>query len=182
MEIHLIRHSPVNLASGICYGQSDVDLKTDYLSIFQSIELDTDYDSIFSSPLQRCTLMADFFQPYYKTDDRLMEMNFGDWELKKWDEIPKDEIHPWYQNFIETPAKNGESLLDLKKRVDEFIDEISVQNTDDKILIFTHAGVIRLFIQRVLNLDLNEIFKIKIEHNKRTILKFNPDELLNINL
>jgi alpha-ribazole phosphatase len=30
----------------------------------------------------------------HKQDDRLMEMNFGDWEMKNWDVIDSDELNP----------------------------------------------------------------------------------------
>jgi alpha-ribazole phosphatase len=26
----------------------------------------------------------------------LMEMNFGDWEMKNWDVIDSDELNPWW--------------------------------------------------------------------------------------
>jgi alpha-ribazole phosphatase len=61
---------------------------------FQSLNLDEDFDLVISSPSQRCCLLAEYFKFDYKTDERLREMNFGNWELKKWTEIPKKKLIP----------------------------------------------------------------------------------------
>jgi alpha-ribazole phosphatase len=38
--------------------------------------------------------LAEYFKLDYKTDERLREMNFGNWELKKWTEIPEKKLIP----------------------------------------------------------------------------------------
>lgn len=171
MEIHLIRHTSVKIEAGICYGQSNLELDDDYLNDFQKISIDKDYDAIYSSPLKRCTQLANYFQFDYQTDDRLMEMNFGDWEQKNWDDIPKEEIQIWYDNYIETKAKNGESLLDLNERVNDFLQEIQSKHQNQKILIISHAGVIRCFQHLILNQSWEEIFETPIQFGQKIILK-----------
>ena len=42
-----------------------------------------------------------------------MEMNFGDWEMKNWDDIPLEELNPWMQDFVNVRVSNGESFTDL---------------------------------------------------------------------
>jgi alpha-ribazole phosphatase len=33
------------------------------------------------------------------TDERLLEYNFGDWEMKRWGDIDEVELDPWMQDL-----------------------------------------------------------------------------------
>ena len=91
MIITLIRHTSVAVSPGICYGNSDVDVSPSFekeakqvLSKLQHIP----FDAVYSSPLSRCRKQAcycGFTEPII--DTRLLELNFGDWEMKAWSEI-----------------------------------------------------------------------------------------------
>ena len=95
MEIHIIRHIEPAIEKGICYGQTDVLLHDGYEKTHKQIakNIDTDFSQIYSSPLLRCKLLAQEISKDIIYDVRLMEVNFGDWEMKKWDEINKQEIN-----------------------------------------------------------------------------------------
>jgi alpha-ribazole phosphatase len=87
MEVYLVRHTETVCPKGICYGQSDVSIIEPYavFSVYNEAIASRCY--IFS-PLQRCTLLANYIKENLgcisiKQDDRLMEMNFGDWENEK---------------------------------------------------------------------------------------------------
>ena len=81
---------------------------------------------VFSSPLQRCRLLAEKL-PHEKLQiaDDLMEINFGDWELKYWDEIPINDSLKWTEDFINTAPPNGENLLSMQKRTLLFLKKYS---------------------------------------------------------
>lgn len=171
MEIHLVRHPKVEIASGICYGQSDIQLSDEGLKMIHSISLDSDYDVIYTSPLTRCTIISVQLNLNSKPDSRLMEVNFGDWELKDWNEIPTDEINPWYNDYINVNPPNGESLIDLINRVNDFRIELVEKHQHQKILIITHAGVIRTFFHLLLEVPLNQIFQFEPAYSKVTQFK-----------
>lgn len=184
MEIHLIRHTAVENPDHLCYGFAEMPLRNDFNEDFKSIQIDKDFDLIISSPSQRCQLLAKYFKFNYQIDERIKEMNFGDWELKKWIEIPEEEIDPWYEDFIHVKAKNGENLLKMQTRVSEFWNElISIENIN-KVLIVTHAGVIRLILQSVLKFPLGNMFNIQIGYGKRTVIEVRGDliSIKNINI
>ena len=82
---------------------------------------------LYSSPLQRCVLLANYIKENSKInsiqeDSRLLEMNFGDWEMKNWDVIPPDDFTPWMNDFVNVRVPNGESFVDLHDRVNDFLD------------------------------------------------------------
>ncbi|MCT2406743.1 alpha-ribazole phosphatase [Chryseobacterium antibioticum] len=173
MEIHLIRHTAVENPEHLCYGFSDIPLRNDFAEDFKALNFDENFDLIISSPSQRCTLLADYFKLNYKTDERLREMNFGDWEMTKWTDIPEEEITPWYHDFVNTKASGGENLLEMQSRVLNFWNELTAEKFTDKVLIITHAGVIRLIIQSILEFPLENIFKIQIDYGKKVIIQMN---------
>ena len=183
MEIHFIRHTAVHNPENRCYGKSDISLSDTYLEDFGRMQLDTDYDCIVSSPSKRCTKIAEHFKLEYKVDERIMELNFGDWEGKKWTEIPNDEIDPWYEDFVFHPTKNGESLYDLHLRVKDFISSLK-EEKHEKVLVISHAGVIRCAVQLVLEFPLKNIFLVDCQFGKKTIIAYQEfgAKLIGINL
>lgn len=170
MEIHLIRHTAVENPDHLCYGFAEIPLRKDFEEDLKDVEIDKDFDLIISSPSQRCLSLAKYFQLNYETDERIREMNFGDWELKKWAEIPEGEINPWYEDFITIKTKNGESLLEMQTRVSEFWNELISKENINKVLIITHAGVMRLIIQAILQFPLENMFSIQIDYGKRAVI------------
>ncbi len=98
-----------------------------------------------------------------------MELNFGIWEMQKWDEINDERLDTWMNNYIEYRCPKGESLLDMKLRVDDFIKDIKLKNRD--LTIVTHGGVIRLFYHLINKVPLDKIFNLKIEYGD--VHKFN---------
>lgn len=173
MEIHLIRHTAVENPENLCYGFAEIPLRSDFAEGLKAVDLDRDFDLVVSSPSQRCALLAEYFKLDYTTDERLREMNFGDWELKKWTAIPEKEISPWYDDFVNIKATGGENLIEMKARVMDFWKELTAAEKADKILIITHAGVIRLVVQSILEFPLENLFKIQISYGKKVIIHFN---------
>lgn len=172
MEIYLVRHTETVCAKGICYGQADVSLMQPYQEQFQEIKKQLPEEAFFySSPLERCTILADFLSTSnFTTDKRLMEMDFGSWELKSWDEIPKDEMDPWMNDFVNVKVPEGESFEIMNNRVLSFIDE-KLTEVSKPIVIVTHAGVIRSFLCKQMNLPLKEAFSNKVDFGQ--VIKIN---------
>lgn len=173
MEIHVIRHTAVENPENLCYGFAEMPLRKDFTEDFKMLEIDKHYDVIVSSPSQRCRLLADYFKFDYQTDERLREMNFGNWEMKKWTDISEEEINPWYQDFVSVKASGGENLLEMQTRVLSFWNEFIQRKDLEKALIVTHAGVIRLILQAVLQFPLENMFTIQIDYGRKVIIHVN---------
>ncbi|KAB1229606.1 histidine phosphatase family protein [Chryseobacterium viscerum] len=175
MEIHLIRHTAVENPENRCYGFAEIPLRKEYAQDFKDINLNNDYGFVISSPSQRCHFLADYFRLNYIIDERLREMNFGNWELQKWTDIPEKEINPWYKDFINVKASEGENLLEMQVRVLSFWKEFTQKKDIKKVLVITHAGVIRLILQAVLQFPLENMFTIQIDYGKKVIIDVNED-------
>lgn len=169
MEIYLVRHTETICKKGICYGQSDVAIAEPFDLVFENIISQLPEEAlIFSSPLKRCVILAKHIQNKIKTisyqeDDRLKEMNFGNWELKNWNDILPEQLNPWMEDFVNIPASNGESFIELHKRVGEFLSSQISKEINKPVIIISHAGVIRSMICHQSLLPLKEAFTNKVD-------------------
>lgn len=168
MEIYLVRHTETTCEKGICYGQSDVNIAEPFAAIFDRIISELPAEAIiFSSPLKRCSILAKHIQNNikiisYQEDDRLKEMNFGDWELKNWNEIPPEELNPWMEDFVNIKVSNGESFIELHQRVGEFLSD-KISETKHPVVIVAHAGIIRSILCHQSSLPLKDAFENKVD-------------------
>lgn len=150
--LYLIRHTAVSVSKNICYGQSNVPLSATFEGEAEAIRLQVSgisMQKIYSSPLSRCTQLATllFGENSFKCDDRLQEMNFGDWEMQDWDDIHHSTTgKKWFDNFTTHCCPNGESFEQMTNRVREFYYEIAAESKNKNIAICTHAGVLRSFM------------------------------------
>jgi alpha-ribazole phosphatase len=148
MQFTLIRHTSVAVSSGVCYGQSDVPVSASFYNeaeiVFGKLQNNV-FDVVYTSPLSRCTVLAHHCGfSAAQTDSRLMELHFGNWEMKKWDEIDDPHLSFWFDNWQTAPTSNGESFQQLIERVRHFTLDIKKQYPDNtRIALITHAGVIR---------------------------------------
>lgn len=168
MEVYVIRHTPVAIGNDTCYGQSNVALADTFLQDTEHYkkELPKDFDIVYCSPLNRCKELARALQfENIVEEDALMEMNFGDWENKKWNDLNQTVLNNWMTNFVKVKTPNGENLVELFERVKLFADSLRKQE-HKKVLLITHAGVIRCLWAYMLNIPLRNIFKIPVEHNE----------------
>jgi alpha-ribazole phosphatase len=73
-------------------------------------------------------------------DKRLLEMNFGEWEMQRYDEITDPRIQAWYDDYYNLPATGGESFADQRRRLEDFFEELKQQDYQT-VAIFAHGGI-----------------------------------------
>lgn len=148
MKLWLARHAQPLIASGVCYGVTDVtadELATQVAAEALAQELPVGI-AVISSPLQRCEQLAQRLQAQrpdlsFSTDARLREMDFGRWEGQRWVDIPKSEYDAWTTCFGSYRFGGNESVSEFMRRVAQVWDEVHAAGQD--ALWITHAGVIR---------------------------------------
>jgi alpha-ribazole phosphatase len=173
MTVYLLRHTETTLPSSICFGQTDVALSATFpveARKIKKVVSELNIQACYSSPLVRCKQLAESIfkdQNLIKVDNRLMELNFGEWEMKKWEQIDKGEIEQWSTDFVKIACPGGESYLQLQKRVMAFWKELQ-KSAQQTVLVVTHAGVIRALLSTLLEIPLERSFSITIEQGKLT--------------
>ncbi|MBU2950047.1 alpha-ribazole phosphatase [Tamlana agarivorans] len=167
MEIYLIRHTTPAVEKGICYGQTDLDLvenhEEEFAAILSKLPKEKEF-RVISSPLKRCTSLAETFSETATLEPRLKELNFGDWEMQAWNDIPEEAMAPWMTDFVNVAVPNGESYVQLASRVQAYFEDLAHSNNPKDHIIVCHAGPMRAFLAHVLDIPLKDSFKIKIQY------------------
>ncbi len=192
MQIYLIRHTTPEINQDVCYGQADIELANSFEiekdKILATINPVLPFDAVYSSPLKRCIDLANYLPGVDPViDQRLLELNFGNWELTRWDEIDRQEFDFWANDFVARSPPNGESLESLYQRTESFI-EYLLNQTSERIAVVTHAGVIRCFRAYITTMPLANVFSLDIDYGdiffvtlagdikQSTIKKFNQTD------
>ena len=146
MELILVRHTSVAVAKGTCYGWTDVALSDTFeqeATLTRTALLAyAPFDAAYSSPLSRATRLASFCGFENATiDPRLREMNMGDWEMQRFDEITDENLQRWYADYMNVRTTNGEGFPDIYARVSSFLNMLKTQ-THRRVVVFAHGGVL----------------------------------------
>ena len=167
MEIYLIRHTTPAVEAGTCYGQADLDVTETFEQEASVIlkHLPPHIEQVYSSPLQRCSKLADFLFPEHniKHHHDLKEISCGEWELQKWDAIPQEVLMPWMNDYVNVRIPQGESYLDLYDRVVNCFTTIAQQSLPAAIV--SHGGVMRSILSYITQTPLEKSFDVfKLEY------------------
>lgn len=145
MKLTLVRHTSVDVPRGVCYGQSDVGLRSSFPEEAAKVKAALDgrlFDKVFTSPLSRCTRLAEACgYPDAVRDDRLKELDFGEWEMKCYDEITDPRLQEWYADYFNVRATGGESFADQNLRLKSFLNDL-LKKPYDNVAIFAHGGIL----------------------------------------
>ena len=158
MLVYFIRHTSVDVPKGVCYGQTDVALRKTFPEEAADVKArleGVNFDKVFTSPLSRCRKLAAFCgYDDAEPDKRLLEMNFGEWEMQEYDKITDPHIQVWYQDYYNVRATGGESFADQRDRLLSFINDLKMQPYKT-VAVFAHGGILlqMMLIKGIVTLD-----------------------------
>ena len=142
MRLFLIRHPRPDVAAGICYGRSDLPLADDPATCAAGLRVLLPANApLFSSPLARCRQLAELLHPAPSFDERLRELDFGEWEMRAWDAIDRAALDGWAADPLHFAPPGGESVADLRTRLGTFLEQLP-----EECVLVAHAGVMKLCV------------------------------------
>ena len=166
MEVYLVRHTSVDVPRGICYGQSDVPVRDTFPQEAAAVKARLQhlvekgflpdsapvehssalaplhFDAVYTSPLGRCTKLAQFCgYGDALREQRIKEMNFGNWEMQDYSAIKDPHLQVWFNDWVNVRTSGGESFADQLHRVGEFLQELK-DSGKETVLLFCHGGVL----------------------------------------
>jgi len=129
---------------------------------------DLSFDTIATSPMKRCSEFADYISKKskisYSIIEDFKEIGFGDWQGKTSHQIGEEVVERFKNDPINNPVNNAENLYDFQTRViKSYLEIIENLNSENKILIIAHAGVIRVIKSYILKLPIEKMFTICIK-------------------
>jgi broad specificity phosphatase PhoE len=148
------------------------------------------FSAVWSSDLKRCAETAALVfgggQAQIRFLPGLREIRLG-----AWDGIPRRRIREGHPDLWEARGRDlggfrppgGESFRDLQQRVVSQVGSL-VAEDPGPVCIFTHAGVIRVLICHCLGISLANLFRIRLDLARLSVVAMAPDrvEVLGLNL
>ena len=138
-----LRHPTPDVPKGMCYGRTDLDIaEIGHEQIKRAMDTTPKVTQILASPALRCRKLAltlgqrDGIKPFF--DERLWEMNMGEFEGQLWNEIDREKSEVWLKDPFYNPTPGGESFADVQLRV-----LAALEQAHEHTAIVCHAGVIR---------------------------------------
>jgi alpha-ribazole phosphatase len=181
----LVRHGETELKSSErLWGQTDVELSP--LGLKQAERLrdrlaTQKIGAIYASDLKRASATAEIIASAHNlpviTSPELREFNYG-----KIEGLTIEEAHQLYPEFSKLARKrspdlrfpDGESLLEMSKRVDKFAKKLKKHTAEETILVVFHSGVLRVLICRLMGMELACFYKFALNLASLSILNVYP--------
>lgn len=158
IKLYLIRHGKTYCNEKNLYcGRSDVELTDNGVYELKEILKKNKYprcDFYFTSGAKRANQTLEILckDAQYTKLDKLFEYNFGDFELKSYEELKAvKEYLDWIEDKEEkVKCPNGESKREFRKRIIEGFNELieyCIKNNIKTALGVTHGGTIGMIIE-----------------------------------
>lgn len=178
----LIRHGDTLWTKQKKYqGQTDIELSKQgrkkirgLSSALKSFEIHSLYTSSLKRARQSSEILSAALGIKPRTDARLNELNFGQWEGKTAAELLSKKDKPffsWTKGKWKTPA-GGESLGSLRRRVRQFLRECVKKHRHKNVAIVSHGGPIRMMIVESLRLPERFLFSFRVDPASVLLLTF----------
>lgn len=170
-QIDLLRHGEPE--GGSKYrGQSDDPLNDrGWQQMRDAVGKAASWDVVVSSPLRRCLAFAQDLAVErgltLEVEDRLKEIGFGDWEGCTKDEIEArapGSLARFYDDPLRCRPAGAEPLAEFRDRVLEGCDALTRRHAGLRVLLVTHAGVIRMVVGSVLAAPLERAYRIQVPY------------------
>ena len=163
MELILIRHlkTPGNEKRQYI-GSTDEELsEQEVLNFKQKYKIDSypQVQQVIVSPMKRCIQTAELIYPKNQITQEVLlkECDFGIFEGLTYKEIKEkypQELARWNKEFSTYQIPEGESFLDVRRRVEAFLKDIpsGEENKSEKMLVTAHKGTLGHLLAAMLKL------------------------------
>ena len=116
---------------------------------------------IYGSDLKRCeeTAACYFRDVPFKANAQLRETNFGDFEMKTYDELKNNALYrAWIDHPLFVAPPNGESLNTFNTRVLTTFQEVI--KGQEEVTFIVHGGVIKAILAKYLNKAFHDVHAV----------------------
>ncbi len=141
---------------------------------FDRVSIDAFYSSPVHRAMETSRLIVCGRRLSVKRAPEMAEILYGVWEGRTFDEIGGDQA---YQIYHKTPRRahppGGERIVDVYNRAVGFIERLRRRHRGGRVLVVSHADVIKAVLIRYLGLDLNHLLKLRVDNGSISLLWFN---------
>jgi broad specificity phosphatase PhoE len=180
--ILLVRHGETDWnRSGQIMGEQPVPLNQNgeaqvkrLASFLKSRSIRALYSSPVARAIQTAEILASVLQVPLTADRGLTEIKVGEWEGRYWKDLT-DEFarQQFYASPEEARPPGGETLSEVQIRAVAAVERARARAEADRLLIVSHADVVRAILAHYLKFDLKTVRQMRIDHASLTALELN---------
>lgn len=182
MRIFLVRHGETQgNAEGVYYGHTDLPLTDNgqrqsmaVASYLSGVTFTDVLASHFIRAKETARLIIGDNQVSFQQDNRLNEMNFGEWEMRHFNDIAQnypDDWSLWVNDWESACPTGGEPFPHFANRVVEFTDELRGRTNPENLLIVAHQGVLSLMMARLLAMPVKSMWHFPFSQGAYSVLE-----------
>lgn len=157
--LYLVRHGRTAAnASGLLQGRLDPPL--DAIGHKQAAAIAAligPVDTVIASSLRRAQETAEYFGKPIVTDDRWIELAYGEYEGVPAAEVPAEVWQSWRTDAL-FATEGGESFADLDMRVRSACEELAERIYREDIVVVSHVSPVKAAVAWALNTTLEIMF------------------------
>ena len=134
--------------------------------------------AIYTSPIDRAILTCEIVSKHcnieYKTDDRLIELDMGQFTMMPYQEIFKKHGNvflKFYSGSSEVSDNGVETFVQVQNRVNEMVDYVISKHKNENVVLVTHMDPIKAMIGQILHLKPEVLFELIIANASLSIVK-----------
>lgn len=189
MTLYVVRHGRTEAnACGLLLGRADPGLDdVGRRQAEQIAEVIGPVDRVVSSPLRRSMETAQAMPAEPEIDDRLIELDYGELDLRPLAEVPAETWAQWRADPGFRPP-GGETLVELGERVTEVLSELSSAAASGDVMVVTHVSPVKAALAWALGVGVEvswrsfvaqaSITRIGISERGPSLLEFNRESHL----
>ena len=149
--IAFVRHGETATnRAGRLLGRADPELtekgRAQAAAVADSLAIGLQPVAVVTSPLQRAvetaTVIATRFGLDIERDERLIEIDYGEWDELGFDEVPEEELRRWRADPTFVPP-GGESLAAVQARTAECVAALLERAGDGLVVAVSHVSPIK---------------------------------------
>lgn len=185
MKCILVRHGQTDWNSNrMTQGQSDTLLNKTGITQAKRVAKVLEDETIgkcYYSPLKRARITAEIIIDHLnlssEEDSSLIEVNFGQWEgltINQISERYEDAFTDWSYSPHKLVIPGGENMNDTLVRAKTFAEDRLLNATED-ILVVSHGLLIKTLILALLDLDLKDLQKFRVDNASISVIEIHGD-------
>lgn len=176
MSIFLLRHVKTeNNSKNIISGRIDTDILPDSNIILDG---NVSFEYIFCSTSKRCRdtiakLPTDMYSGEINFTEELQERSVGILEGMAKESALKLYPHLFYKNKLSVSAEieGGETIQDVKNRVEEVLQDIIIKGTYKNVLVCSHNQTLKVIYAMITNIKITDEYWANTNFLNGTIIK-----------
>lgn len=171
LHLDLLRHGETELGGGLRGSLDDALTDKGWAQMRAAVLERGPWDRLVSSPLQRCSRFAEALGTQLglpvHLDKDLQELHFGRWEGQSAAALMETDAEAlglfWADPYSFTPPE-GERVEDFSTRVLAAVGRLHASCAGQRILLISHAGVMRLLLARARGLPRAQLLNVEVGH------------------